>query len=74
MELQEQIQQALGEIRPLLMRHLGDIELVKIEGGTVYVRMLGMCDGCPLSQLTLKAGVEEMLKARIPAVERVEAV
>lgn len=70
----EQIEKALHEIRPMLARHLGNIEFVKFEDGVVYVRFLGTCQGCPLSQLTLKAGVEELIKAKIAGVERVEAV
>lgn len=70
----KKIEQALEEIRPLLARHLGNIEFVKFAEGIVYVRFLGTCHGCPLSQLTLKAGVEEMLKSKIPEVASVEAV
>lgn len=70
----EQIEKALKEIRPMLARHLGNIEFIKFENGVVYVRFLGTCQGCPLSQLTLKAGVEEMLKSKIKEVDRVEAV
>lgn len=70
----EQIEKALGEIRPMLARHLGNIEFVKFEEGIVYVRLLGTCHGCPLSQLTLKAGVEELLKSKIPEVVSVEAI
>lgn len=69
-----QIEEALEEIRPLLARHLGNIEFVKYEDKVVYVRFLGTCHGCPLSQLTLKAGVEEMLKSKVPEVVSVEAV
>ena len=58
----------------MLALHLGNIELVKYEEGVVYVRLLGTCQGCPLSQLTLKAGVEDLLRARVKGVERVEAV
>jgi len=72
--LQNQILQALAEIRPLIAQHLGDIEFVKFEEGIVYVRMLGTCTHCPLSQLTIKAGVEELLKSRVPEVIGVEAV
>ena len=70
----EHIEKTLDEIRPMLARHLGNIEFVKFEEGVVYVRLLGTCKGCPLSQLTLKAGVEELIKSKIPEVERVEAV
>ena len=74
MEMIESIQSALAEIRPYIAEHLGDIAFDRFENGTVYVRMLGTCSHCPLSEMTLKAGVEELLKERVPAVERVEAV
>ena len=72
--MQEKVQSALAEIRPMLAQHLGDIEFVKLENGIVYVKMLGMCDGCPLSVLTLKGGIEELLKMRVPGIAGVEAV
>jgi Fe-S cluster biogenesis protein NfuA len=68
------IENALNEIRPLIAQHVGDIEFVKFEKGTVYVKMLGTCAHCPLSPITLKAGVEELLKQKVEGVERVEAV
>ncbi len=70
----EQIERALEEIRPMLALHAGNIEFIGFDGGVVKVRLLGTCRGCPLSALTLKAGVEELLKERVPGVERVEAV
>ncbi len=72
--MEEKIELALGEIRPLLARHLGNIEFVRYEDSVVYVRFLGTCHGCPLSQLTLKAGVEELMRAKIPEIKAVEAV
>ena len=72
--MNEQIEKVLEEVRPMLALHRGDVEFVKFEEGVVYVRMLGMCQGCPLSQLTLKAGIEELLKAKVQGVDRVEAV
>ena len=72
--METKIKSALAEIRPLLARHLGDIEFVKLEKAIVYVKMLGMCDGCPLSTLTLKGGIEELLKMRVPGIQGVEAV
>ena len=72
--MSEQIEKALEEIRPMLARHLGNIELVNVENGTVYVRLLGTCHGCPLSQLTLKAGVEDLLRQRVPGVISVESI
>ena len=70
----EKIEEALNEIRPMLARHLGNIEFVKFEEGVAYVRFLGTCHGCPLSQLTLKAGVEEVLKSKVQGIDSVVAV
>lgn len=58
----------------MLALHAGNIEFVGLEDGVVRVRLLGTCHGCPLSSLTLKAGVEELLKERVPGVRGVEAV
>ena len=74
MDINKNIEAALSEIRPYIATHLGDIAFDRFENGTVYVKMLGTCTHCPLSELTLKAGVEELLKERIPEVARVEAV
>lgn len=62
------------EVKPMLAMHLGSLDFVGFEEGVVKVRLQGTCRGCPLSQLTLKAGIEELLKARLPAVKSVEAV
>lgn len=72
--MREQVEKALEEVRPMLALHAGNIELVAVEEGIVKVRLLGTCRGCPLSALTLKAGVEELLKERVPGVTSVEAV
>lgn len=72
--MEENVRSALAEIRPMLAQHLGGIEFVKLENDIVYVKMLGHCDGCPLSALTLKAGVEELLKMRVPGIQGVAAV
>lgn len=74
MEINAAISAALDEIKPYIAQHLGGIEFVKFDKGTVYVKMLGTCSHCPLSQITLKAGVEGLLKERVEGVERVEAV
>lgn len=70
----EEIEKALAEIRPMLALHAGNIEFMGFEEGVVRVRLLGTCQGCPLSQLTLKAGVEALLKERVPGVKSVQAV
>ena len=73
--MKEQIEQALDKIRPALQRDGGDIELVDVEeDGVVKVRLTGACSGCPMSQMTLKQGVERIVKQLVPEVKTVEAV
>jgi Fe-S cluster biogenesis protein NfuA len=73
--LKEEVRQALEEVRPHLQVDGGDVELVDVmEDGTVKVKLTGACAGCPMSQMTLKWGVENYLKKKIPAVKSVESV
>jgi len=73
--LKEEVRQVIEEIRPHLQVDGGDVELVDVEDdGTVKVRLTGACAGCPMSQMTLKWGVENYLKKKIPEVKSVEAV
>jgi Fe-S cluster biogenesis protein NfuA len=73
--MREQIENALEKIRPALQRDGGDIELVDVEeDGIVKVRLTGACKGCPMSQMTLKQGVERVVKQLVPQVKAVEAV
>jgi Fe-S cluster biogenesis protein NfuA len=75
MELQEQIEEVLSEVRPHLQADGGDVELVEVQDdGVVKVRLLGHCGGCPFAMLTLKNGIEMRLKRRIPQVTEVQAV
>jgi Fe-S cluster biogenesis protein NfuA len=71
--MRERIEKALETIRPALQRDGGDIELVDVVDGVVKVRLKGACGGCPMSQMTLKMGVEKALKQQVPEVKRVEA-
>jgi Fe-S cluster biogenesis protein NfuA len=73
-ETEEKVQKAIAEIRPQIQADGGDIELVAVEGDTVKVRLRGACVGCPMSALTLKQGVERMIKAKVPEIQAVEAV
>jgi Fe-S cluster biogenesis protein NfuA len=71
----EKVEKALENIRPYLQADGGDVELVKVtEEGIVEVRLTGACKGCPMSQMTLRAGVERALIREIPGIRRVEAV
>ncbi len=70
----EQIQEALDKIRPQLQADGGDVQLVEVsEGGVIKVRLTGACGGCPMSQMTLKMGIEKFLKQQVPEVTCVEA-
>ena len=62
------------EVKPMLAMHLGSLEYVGFEKGVVSVRFQGTCKGCPLSNLTLKAGIESILKEKVEGVSRVDAV
>jgi Fe-S cluster biogenesis protein NfuA len=71
----EKVEEVLGMIRPLLERDGGGVELVDVgDDGTVSVRLQGACQGCALSQMTLKMGIEQVLKQEIPEVKEVVAV
>lgn len=72
--MRESVEKALEFIRPALQADGGDIELVDVAEGVVKVRLRGACGGCPMSQMTLKMGVERVLKERVPEVKRVETV
>ena len=73
--MKDEVRQALEEVRPHLQVDGGDVELVDVaEDGTVKVRLTGACAGCPMSQMTLKWGVENYLKKKIPAVKSVVSV
>ena len=68
------VEQALAKIRPFLQRDGGDIELVEVTDGVVKVRLTGACKGCPMSQMTLKQGVEKLLMKEVPGLTSVQAV
>ena len=71
----EKIQEVLNKIRPQLQADGGDVELVEVsEQGIVKVRLTGACGSCPMSQMTLKMGIEKFLKQQLPEVVSVESV
>lgn len=73
--MKEKVQKIIDEIRPALEADGGNIELVDVqEDGVVKVRLVGACGSCPMSQMTLKRGVEARLKAKIPEIKEVLAV
>jgi Fe-S cluster biogenesis protein NfuA len=68
------LEQTLEYIRPAIQMDGGDIVLLGTEGGTVNLQMVGACGGCPMSMMTLKAGIERILIDRVPGVEEVNAI
>lgn len=72
--MKPEVEKVLEKIRPALQADGGDVELVDVDGGVVKVRLTGACNGCPMASITLKNGIEALLKEEIPAVERVESV
>lgn len=75
MTFEEKVKDIIEAIRPNLQSHGGDIELIGTDSdNTVRVRLRGACSGCPGAQMTLKMGVEQLLKEKIPEVKKVVAV
>jgi Fe-S cluster biogenesis protein NfuA len=72
--MNENVQAVLDQIRPALQADGGDVELVDVKDGIVSVRLTGHCGGCPMSSMTLKMGIERLLKNKLPEVKEVVAV
>lgn len=73
--LKEKIEEALNKVRPALQADGGDVEFIDVDDeGVVTVKLTGACGGCPMSQMTLKMGIEKALKQSVPEVNRVESV
>ncbi len=72
--MKEKVEKALDKIRPALMADGGSVELVEVKDGVVKVKLTGACGGCPMSQMTLKMGIERTLKSEIPEIKEVVAV
>jgi len=73
--MKEKVEATLGRIRPSLQADGGDVELIEVTpNGTVKVKLTGACGGCPMSQMTLKMGIERTLKQEVPEVKEVVGV
>ncbi len=73
--MKEQVQMAIEKVRPGLQADGGDVELVDVsEEGVVKVKLTGACRGCPMSQMTLKMGIEKIIKQQVPSVKEVVSV
>ena len=73
--LKERVEKALEKIRPSLQADGGDVELIDVDQeGLVKVKLQGACAGCPMSTMTLKMGIEKILKQNVPEVTGVENI
>ncbi|MHB8138277.1 MAG: NifU family protein [Smithellaceae bacterium] len=73
--MKEEVQKAIDKVRPGLQADGGDVELVDVSpDGVVKVRLTGACRGCPMSQMTLKMGIEKVIKQQVPSVKEVVSV
>ena len=73
--MKEEVQKAINIVRPNLQDDGGDVELVDVSAdGVVKVKLTGACHGCPMSQMTLKMGIEKIIKQQVPGVKEVVSV
>ena len=72
--MKEKVEAALAQIRPVLERDGGGVELIDVENGTVKVKLTGACGGCPMAAMTLKQGVERVIREQVPEVVEVVSV
>ena len=71
--MRDKIEEVLDKIRPNLIMDGGNVELIDVNDGVVKVKLTGACGGCPMATLTLKMGIERILKQEIPEVKEVVA-
>ncbi len=72
--MNDRIKAAIDQIRPALQADGGDVELVDVKDGIVKVKLTGACGGCPMATMTLKKGIERVLKQQVPEVKEVVSV
>lgn len=73
--MKEQVQKAIDTIRPSLQADGGDVELIDVSAdGVVQVKLTGACHGCPMSQMTLKMGIEKIIKQQVQGIKEVISI
>jgi Fe-S cluster biogenesis protein NfuA len=72
--MREKIEAALEQIRPALLADGGNVQLVDVSNGVVKVKLTGACSGCPMATITLRQGIERVLKEQVPEVREVIAI
>ena len=72
--MKERVENVLEKIRPSIAMDGGNVDLVDVEDGVVKVRLTGACHGCPMSEMTLKMGIERMIMQELPEIKEVQSV
>jgi len=72
--MKDKVGAVLAQVRPVLQADGGDVELVEVKEGTVRLKLKGACNGCPMATMTLRNGIERILKEQVPEVKEVIAV
>ena len=72
--IRSRVEETLERIRPALQADGGDVELIEVAGSVARVKMVGACGGCPMSMMTLKAGIEAAIVECVPEISAVEGV
>lgn len=72
--MRERVEATIAKIRPALQADGGDVKLVDVSNGVVKLKLTGACRGCPMASMTLKSGIERILKEEVPEVKKVIAV
>jgi Fe-S cluster biogenesis protein NfuA len=72
--MREKVEAALERVRPALLADGGDVQLIDVKDGVVTLRLIGACGGCPMATMTLRGGIERVLKEQVPEVKEVVAV
>jgi Fe-S cluster biogenesis protein NfuA len=72
--MRKKVETALEQVRPALLADGGDVQLIDVKDGVVTVRLTGACGGCPMATMTLKSGIERVLKEKVPGVKEVVAI
>jgi len=73
-KMREKVEAALAKVRPSLLADGGDVQLIDVKDGVVTLRLTGACGGCPMATMTLRNGIERVLKEQVPEVKKVLAV
>ena len=72
--MKEKVEAVLAQVRPNLQSDGGDVELVDVNEGVVRLKLTGACAGCPMAAMTLRNGIERILKEKLPEIKEVIAV